>query len=349
MKALVLTEASCFEYRDVVAPDVGEGDVLVRVMACGICGSDVHGMDGSTGRRRPPIVMGHEASGVIEGVGSAVVDWKVGDRVTFDSTESCGQCGYCRSGQVNLCDRRRVLGVSCAEYRRDGAMAEYIAVPARILYRLPDAVSFVQGAMVEPVSIAVHAVRRAPVSAGESAVVVGAGVIGLLTVQALRAAGCERVWAVDIDEGRLALARQFGAERTFDAGGEDVASAILDATDGRGVDAVFEAVGIDSTVHMSVSMLRKGGRLVLIGNLAPEVEFPLQTAVTRELSIYGSCGSSGEYPDCLELMADGRIRVDPLLSATAPLAEGADWFRRLAGREPGLVKVILEPQAGDAP
>ena len=148
MKALVLTEYKKFEVQDVPSPTFGAEEVLIEVKACGICGSDVHGMDGSTGRRRPPIIMGHEAAGVIAQVGAAVSGWKVGDRVTFDSTIYCGRCWFCRRGQINLCDNRRVLGVACDDYRRHGAFAEYVTVPQRILYRLPEALSFDHACMV---------------------------------------------------------------------------------------------------------------------------------------------------------------------------------------------------------
>ena len=157
VKALVLTAYNRFEYRDVPEPTVGPEDVLVEVRACGICGSDIHGMDGSTGRRIPPVIMGHEAAGVIVEAGSQVQGWKIGDRVTFDSTVSCGRCHHCTRGQINLCDRRRVLGVACAEFRQDGAFAQYVAVPQNILYTLPESLSFEHAAMVEPVLIAVHA------------------------------------------------------------------------------------------------------------------------------------------------------------------------------------------------
>jgi len=212
MKALVLEEYNRFEYREVDKPEIGPGEVLIAVEACGICGSDVHGMDGSSGRRQPPIIMGHEAAGIIAGVGENVEAWKPGQRVTFDSTIYCGSCWHCRRGQVNLCDNRRVLGVSCDEYRQDGAFAEYVAVPDHILYALPDAVSFAQAAMVEALSIALHAVRRTPVELNDSALVVGAGNIGLLVIQVLKAFGCSPVIAADIDEGKLQWARKFGAD-----------------------------------------------------------------------------------------------------------------------------------------
>ena len=144
MKALLLKETSTFVYEEVPAPSLGARDVLIAVKACGICGSDVHGMDGSTGRRQPPVIMGHEAAGIVAEAGPEVRGWKEGTRVTFDSTLYCGTCWYCRRGAINLCDNRRVLGVSCEDYRQHGAFAEYVAVPEHILYRLPDAVSFEQ-------------------------------------------------------------------------------------------------------------------------------------------------------------------------------------------------------------
>src|SRR5437868_2505960 len=160
MKALLLTAPSQLEFTDFADPAPADDEVLLRIRACGICGSDIHGWDGSTGRRRPPLIMGHEASGEILAVGPKVDRWRRGDRVTFDSTISCGVCHYCRTGQVNLCENRRVVGVAPVEYRQHGAFAEKLAVPARILYALPDNLSFPQAAMIEPVSIAVHAVQR---------------------------------------------------------------------------------------------------------------------------------------------------------------------------------------------
>jgi L-iditol 2-dehydrogenase len=343
MKALVLTDYNVLEYTDVPEPDVGPRDALVAVKACGICGSDVHGLDGSTGRRIPPLIMGHEAAGVVEQVGSEVVEWKPGDRVTFDSTIYCGECHFCRRGLINLCDDRRVLGVSCEEYRQDGAFADYVAVPQHILYRLPEGVSFEQAATVEPFAVAQHSVNRSPLSEGDVAVVVGAGVIGLCIIQCLRASGCERIMAVDLDQDRLDLARRLGAERAFSPDSADLGAEVLNLTAGRGADLALEAVGITDTVKLAVNCVRKGGAVALVGNVSPTVELPLQAAVTRELTLYGSCISRGEYPDCLEMMGRGALSPDPLISATAPLAEGAAWFERLRSRERGLVKVILKP------
>ena len=343
MKALVLTRYNQFELQDAPDPVPGPEEVLIEVRACGICGSDVHGMDGSTGRRLPPIIMGHEAAGVITRLGPQVAGWQAGDRVTFDSTVSCGKCHFCVRGQINLCDRRRVLGVSCAEFRRDGAYAQYVAVPQNILYRLPEGLSFEHAAMVEPVSIAVHAVGRLPIRLNDTAVVVGTGMIGLLVVQALRTAGCGRVFAVDVAPNRLELACRLGAEEGFSPEQTDVVAEILRRTDGRGADAAVEAVGMTETVAAAIAAVRKGGSIALVGNLSPKVELPLQAIVTRELTLFGSCASSGEYPACLDLIARGTIQVEPLISGSGSLTDAPDWFARLYRNDEGLLKVILRP------
>ncbi len=343
MKALVLKQYNQFAFEEVPTPEPGAEEVLVAVKACGICGSDVHGMDGSTGRRRPPIIMGHEAAGVISGVGSGVTGWVVGDRVTFDSTIYCGYCEFCRREEVNLCERRRVLGVSCEEYRQDGALAEFVAVPQRVLYRLPKNLGFELAALVEPFSIALHAINRVGTKKNGTAVVVGAGMIGLAVLQALKQIGSERLIAVDVVEGRLALAQKCGATHSVNSASKNALETILGLTDGHGVDVAFEAVGVASTVDLALRCVRKGGHVTLIGNVAPKIDFPLQIAVTRELTILGSCASRGEYHTCLDLMSSGGLDPSPLVSAVAPLAEGASWFDRLYKREPGLLKVVLTP------
>ena len=343
MKALVLKEYRRFAVEDFAVPDLPPGEVLVRVRACGICGSDVHGMDGSSGRRIPPIVMGHEAAGEIAKIGSGVTGWKTGDRVTFDSTIYCGDCWYCRRGKINLCENRRVLGVSCGEYRRHGAFAEFVAVPQRILYRLPDNLSFEQAAMVEAVSIAVHAVKRTPLSEDASVVVVGTGMIGLLVVQVLRATGCKQIIAIDLEEDKLRLAKKLGATHPIKADEADLPGKIRALTDGRGADAAFEVVGLPQTVKTAIDSVRKGGSVTLVGNLKPQVDLPLQAVVTRELTLIGTCASAGEYPECLDLIASGKINVTEFISATPPLEEGAQWFERLYAGEKGLMKVLLKP------
>lgn len=386
MKALVLTAPSEFNY-DIGFPDPtpGAGEVLVQIKACGICGSDIHGMDGRSGRRQMPIVMGHEAAGVITEVGEGVTEWKVGERVTFDSTEYCGECEECKAGYVNLCPDRKVLGVSPGTYRRHGCFSEKIALPERILYRIPESLSFEKAAFAEPVAIALHAVNLADgIEVGEAfadegesccgsgccgedhdhdhsheegeahsheeeirggvAVVVGAGLIGLLVIQALKARGWERVIAVDLDDKRLALSKTLGADDAFNAKQENLAQHLREITGGDGADASFEVVGAAAPIDLAIRCVRKGGQVILVGNLQPSTPFPLQEVVTRQISLHGSCSCAGEYPEAIRRIEDGSIQVEPLLSAVAPLEEGAEWFKRLYDNKEGLLKVVLKPE-----
>jgi L-iditol 2-dehydrogenase len=326
MKALVLTAPSEFNYDlNFPEPTAGQGEVLVKVQACGICGSDIHGMDGRSGRRQMPIVMGHEAAGEIIGLGEGVSGWNLGDRVTFDSTEYCGECDECQEGFVNLCPNRRVLGVSPGEYRRHGCFAEKIALPTRILYRIPEALSYEKAAFAEPVSIALHAVNLADgIEVGEAFAP---------TEDHCHEGGCD---CEPEAKGGVAV-------EVFNAKQEGLAMHIRQISGGDGADASFEVVGAAAPLDLAIRSVRKGGQVVLIGNLQPNTPFPLQEVVTRQLTIKGSCSCAGEYPEAIRRIQDGSIQVEPLLSAVAPLADGADWFKRLYDNKEGLLKVVLQP------
>lgn len=343
MKALVLEEYNKLVYKEVPVPEYKANEMLVRVKACGICGSDVHGMDGSSGRRIPPLIMGHEASGVVESVGDQVKKFKAGDRITFDSTEYPLDDWFTLSGKYNLSENRKVLGVSPKEYRRNGAFAEYLVIPEHIAYRLPDKVTFEQAAMVEPVAVATHAINLTPLKIQDTVLVVGAGMIGLFLIQVLRLSNAGTIIAIDLDDQKLKLAIKFGADLTIKPDNPDLKNLILEKTGFRGADAVFEAVGIASTVALAIQNVRKGGVVTLVGNLASSVDFPLQSVVTREIRLQGSCGIAGEYPQVLQMMEKDLVDVASLLSVAAPLSEGAEWFQKLYNKEPGLNKVILQP------
>jgi L-iditol 2-dehydrogenase len=345
MKTLLLSKYNHLEIADLPKPTPLADEVLIQVAACGICGSDVHGYDGSSGRRIPPIVMGHEAAGRVAAVGEKVTSLAEGDRVTFDSTIYCGACSHCLRGDVNLCDNRQVLGVSCGDYRRAGAFAEYVVVPARIVYRLPDQLSFTEAAMLEATAVALHAVNVTQMPPDSAALVIGAGMIGLLILQALRATGCSRVFVADIDDSRLKMATELGATAVVSAK-SDLVPQITKLTNGTGVDVVLEAVGRNETVSAAIDCVRKGGTVTLVGNISPEVTLPLQKVVSRQIRLQGSCASAGEYPKAIELLASGAIRVKPLITAVAPLDQGPAWFERLHAGEPNLLKVVLTPGTG---
>jgi L-iditol 2-dehydrogenase len=342
MKALVLETYHKLIYKTVPDPVLLDDDVLISVKACGICGSDVHGLDGSTGRRVPPLIMGHEAAGEIIQTGKKVNGWRAGDRVTFDSTIYRPDDWYTRNGLYNLSDGRMVFGVSPGDYKRDGAFAEYLTVPQHLLYRIPAGVSYTQAALVEPAAVALHAVNITPVSKNDNAVVVGAGLIGLFIIQLLRLSGCAGIIAVDIDEDRLTRAAKLGADTVMQAS-ESTAEEIINGLQGRGADIAFDAVGKADALHTAINSIRRGGTVTLVGNLSPVVDIPLQKIVSGQIRLQGSCAICGEYPDILNLINQKKLDVNAVLSKEAPLSEGAEWFEKLYRREKGLLKVVLIP------
>ena len=347
MKALLLTAPSSLTVTDLETPEPDAGEVRVRIAACGICGSDVHGYTGSTGRRIPPLVMGHEAAGIIDAVGKNVSGELIGQRVALDSTVFCGECEFCCNGKENLCTHRQVLGVSCDTYRRQGCFAEYAIVPERCVYPLPEQMGFVAASLLEPLTIGLQAVRLGNASpATRSAVVIGAGTIGLAIIVALKSYGVQRVAAVDLDARRLNEAREFGADAVFEADqitAKQLAEWGASSADTDGADLVLEAVGAAASVETAIHAVTRGGTVVLVGNVSPAVELPLQTVVTRQIRLQGSCASAGCYPEAIELAASGAVDLSRFVSRVAPLEDGIDWFERLHNREPGVLKVVLQP------
>lgn len=343
MKALVLEQYNKLVYKDVPDPVITENDVLVKVMACGICGSDVHGLDGSTGRRIPPLIMGHEASGIIVETGRSVTNWKKGDRVTFDSTVYPLNDWFTLEGKYNLSDNREVLGVSPGSFRRDGAFAEYIVIPQHILYKIPHNVTFEQAAMVEAVAVALHSINIAGIKTGDNCIVIGAGMIGVFIIKLLRISGASKIIAIDINPSRLAAAEKAGADYYLLSSDSSLNEKVISLTNSRGADISFEAVGRSESVNSAIDNTRKGGKVILVGNVSPKVEFPLQKVVTRELKVLGSCAIRGEYEVVLDLLQSGKIRVDDMISVVAPLSDGAYWFEKLYSRTEELNKVLLVP------
>lgn len=343
MKALVLEKYNHLVYKDVQEPDIAPEEVLIQVKACGICGSDIHGYDGSTGRRIPPLIMGHEASGIIAETGSGVTGWREGERVTFDSTVYRLDDWYTLRGLYNISDNREVLGVSPGTYKRHGAFAEYVAVPQHILYRIPENVTFEQAAMTEAVAVALHSINISEIRPGNTCVVVGAGMIGIFIIKLLKISGASAVIAVDINEKQLSRAEKAGADLTVLADGNDLSGKIRSFTSGRGADIAFEAVGLNQSFNSAIESVRKGGKVILLGNITRVVDLPLQKVVTSELKLLASCAINGEYEAVLKYLQRGKITVDDQISAVAPLSEGAVWFEKLYRKEGDLGKVILVP------
>ena len=343
MRALVYENPYEMPLREIEPPVAGPDDVIVTVQAAGVCGSDVHGFTGRTGRRMPGIVMGHEFTGVVSDTGRNVAEYAPGDRVVVQPLTTCGTCEMCRAGQPNVCVSRTMIGM-----HTHGAYAEAVRVPVRQLYRLPDNVSWETGAMVEPLAVALHAVNRTPFNLMDTVVIVGAGTIGLLTLLAARIKGAGRVIVTDLSPHRLELAQSLGADVVVNIAQQDALAAVNEVTNGKGADAAIEAVGMSATVQQALAVIRIGGHITWIGNSAPEVTLNMQQVVTREITIHGTYGFNQEFGLAIEALRLGRIDVSPLIERVAPLEHGPELVHDLAKGRLDAAKVILKPANGAA-
>jgi len=341
LKALLHTKPYSLDYLEVKDPQRKDDEVIIKIASVGICGSDIHGYSGETGRRIPPIIMGHEASGVVTEIHENS-KLNIGDRVCFDSTIYCGKCDYCLSEKVNLCSERKVFGVSCDEYLKNGAMSEYISVPERIVYKLEDNISMDEAALIEPASVAYHCVSLSKFDPNDTVMVVGAGVIGLTIIQVLKMRRCKSIISIDINDARLKIAKYYGADILINAGKENIATRI-DKDCNEKVDIAFEAVGINKTVNYCLESVKKAGKIILVGNVQPNITVSLQRIVSRELNILGSCAISGEYPQVIKDLSEGKINFKKIITTKAPLNDGKYWFDKLNSDNHNQIKVILNP------
>jgi 6-hydroxycyclohex-1-ene-1-carbonyl-CoA dehydrogenase len=317
---------------DVPAPEPKAGEVVMRVAACGLCHTDLHYLDhGVATFQPPPIILGHEAAGTVARLGPGVGDFKEGDRVLAPSVWACGRCRYCRAGRENLCSDLVMPG-----NHRNGAFAELLAVPAKELVRLPPELPLERACVIaDAVSTPYHAVKqRGQVRVGDTVAVVGCGGVGLNVVQCAALAGATVV-AVDLSDARLELAKRLGARHTINPTSiERVDKEVRKLTDG-GVDVAFEVVGSPKTIDLAFSLIRKGGRLVVIGFSSDPAPINVAKLMFYELELVGSLGcGAGLYPEIVDLVASGRIALEPIVSGTFPLDrinEGFDRLRRGEG------------------
>ncbi|MFN8499110.1 MAG: galactitol-1-phosphate 5-dehydrogenase [Anaerolineae bacterium] len=338
MQALVFTDIRRMEVQDVARAQIAAtDDVLIRVRAVGVCGSDLHGYTGQTGRRIPPMIMGHEAAGVVEAVGPDVTTVKPGDRVAVLPVVFCGACAPCKEGKASLCMNRRLLGVG----KGIGAYAEWLVWPARSVYRIPDTVSFEQAAFAEPMGVCLHALRLADIKPYDTVAIVGSGPIGLLTLAILRTLGPRRIFVSDVSDDRLAVARGMGADVTINPTRDDARAVIDGDTDGLGADVSLEAVGVSATAQAAIDLTKNGGTVVWIGNNQRRIEIDMQAVVTRELRVQGSYSMNDvDFTRALAMIADGAVDVRPLISRRAQLAEGGTLFDELL-QDPRVIKCVF--------
>jgi len=338
MRAAPLVEAGTFEPETRERPTPGPSEVLVEVSDVGICGSDVHWYEhGEMGDRavEEPLVLGHESAGTVVKVGAAVDDHAVGDAVTIEPGVPCGECEHCRRSAYNLCPEVEFM----ATPGTDGAFREHVAWPAEYVYGLPESVSAREGALCEPISVGVHAVRRAGVGMGDSVLVMGAGPIGLLAADVARAAGAADVAVVDVVDSKLDRALDRGADLAIDSREADVAAAVRDEF-GAGVDAAIEATGAPPAIEAVLDAPGPDGTAVLVG-LAPDAEVPVDTfeLVRRQVDARGSYRFANTYPTAISLIASGDVDATGIVDFELPLDRIGDAFERAT--EPDVVKGMI--------
>lgn len=338
---------------EVPEPSPGKGQVKIKVEWCGICGTDLHEYEAGpifiptsphplTGKT-PPVTLGHEFSGTIVELGEGVSGWKEGDRVAADACIVCGKCYYCKNGMYNLCEKLGFNGLAA-----DGGFAEYVIVPTYQLYKLDERMSFEEGALIEPISVGIHAVRKGHLTEGDTVAIVGAGPIGLVTLQAVKAAGATKVYVLQRSEVRRNLAKKLGADVVIDPTTEDAVSIIRELTNGVGVDIAFECVGLETTLSHAIEVTRKGGKVVVVGIFAGTFNghIPYNDVVIGEKEVIGSIAYKGDFKYAIDLVADGRIKAKDLITKEISLGniveEGFEELCRPEGKRH--VKILVSPR-----
>jgi L-iditol 2-dehydrogenase len=343
MRAAVLHGAHDLRVEEMPVPNVGPDDVLVRVRACGVCASDVHYFEaGAIGRYvvEAPMIVGHEAAGEVVAVGDAVTRLGPGARVAIEPGVTCGRCAQCKSGRYNLCPSVSFYATPPVH----GAMAEYAVIRADCAHPIPDAMSYEQAALVEPISVGIHAARLTGVQPGSTAVVLGAGPIGLLAAVAARHAGAERVVISDVYPKRLETARGLGVTAAVDVRADDLGAVVRRLTDGEGADALLDTTGNRAALENAPTLMRRGGTIAVIG--LPEddaVTYRMNTVVDGELSIRGVFRYANTYPAGIRLIAGGRYAVDRVITHRLPLEEATTAFDLLVHHKADAIKVMIAP------
>jgi len=328
---------------EVATPNVGERDILVRVLRAGICGSDLHGLlDANDTSRAPGLIMGHEIVGEVAEVGNLVPAASFGGRVFIDPQIHCGTCTACQSGWHSICERKQGLGSS----RRGmihGGFAEYVLVRQEQVVAVPEGVPLKLAALIEPLANGLHVRRRADPSPGDLVVVLGAGTLGLSIIQAFAAAGIERIVATDLSREKLGLAADLGASHTVDGAGAGLVDLVAELSDGAGADVVVEAVGVTTTYNQALSVVRRRGKVLFFGAVVPTIELELIPILHKELLLIGCTGFNEESKEAIDLIAHGAVDPTRLVTHEFSLEQAQEAMDTLADPASGAVKVLLRP------
>lgn len=338
MKALIYKGPRQLVLEDAPIPAVNPGEALIRVRACGICGSDIHGYLGTTGRRDPGVIMGHEFSGEVVSVAPDVTDFKPGDRVVVEPTLNCTECRFCKTGRTQYCPNKGFLGV----FSVNGAFAEYVSVPARLLFPMPDDLTFEEGALIEPLAVAVEGVEKVSDYSGKTVVVIGAGTIGLLTLTVLRSKNPARIIVADLSDNRLKAAKEMGADLVFNSRDCDVPAMVKQLTDGYGADVSIECVGLEKSVETAMACLHSEGTAIWIGNSALEITLHMQRVVTGGLTIHGTYTYSHEmFGRTLYSYKEMNVPTDRIISRTLTPEEAPEVMEDLANGNDKVIKTVI--------
>ena len=347
MKAAVLHAPGDLRVEEVPIPEAGPGQVLVEVMAAGICGSDI-GRVMSTGTYRFPTIPGHEFAGRVAALGDGVSGLAVGDKVAVAPLMPCRKCQWCEAGKFQLCDDYDFMGS-----RSDGAFAQFICAPAANVLKVPDSVSYEVAATIEPAAIILHGIHKLDLKLGDAVAVVGCGALGYFALQFARLSGARPLIAIDVDDDKLALARQVGADLCLNPARDDVVQRVREATRGRGVEVALECAGSSPGRDLSIMVTAKQGTVMLYGTAYGDVTFAEKAfarMVRDELQVVGSWNSYSlpfpgkEWFDIIGLLADGRLTVEPLITHRAALEEAPSIFRALKDRSFGSYhKILFKP------
>ncbi|NLC57656.1 MAG: alcohol dehydrogenase catalytic domain-containing protein [Armatimonadetes bacterium] len=326
---------------EVPATAPGPGEVAVRVSACGVCGSDLHSFLGHW--PQPPFAPGHEIAGTVEAVGEGVTHFAPGDAVTIEPLIPCGECRPCRAGQPSACGHHEFIS-----WHRHGGFADQVVAPARCLLALPEGPARAQGALVEPLAVAIHGLRRAPLQGGDTLLVLGAGTIGLLAIAAGRALGAGRILATAKHTHQAERAEQMGADTVVRMGEGNPAEALATLTQGEGVDVVLDSAGGSQAIDLALRAARRGGTLALVGAYPLPPRTALNEVIGKELRLvgsncYGLVDGRRDFALAIDLLASGRVDPSPLVTHRFPLAEIQQAFETASNKSTGAVKVLVEP------
>ncbi|HME56493.1 MAG TPA: zinc-dependent alcohol dehydrogenase family protein [Candidatus Lokiarchaeia archaeon] len=339
MQAAIIKEKQVLVIEDVDKPEIKDNEVLVHVKASGVCGTDLHVYEGEVPIATLPVIPGHEFCGVVEAVGDAIKDVNAGDRIAIEPNLFCGYCHFCRNAKKHFCENWQAVGLT-----RSGGFAEYCAVPRQAVYKMEDSLSFNDGAFFEPTACVLHGIERSHAKAGDTVVVMGAGSIGLIYVQALKLMGIKSVISCDIDDNKLELAKVLGADAALNTQNEDVPAVVKDMTLGLGAEVVVDAAGAPQTLSMAFNIVQNCGTIVVFGVPPEHLELPIKMydIYRREISVVGSFTNPYTNEQALKMMATGKIKYDKILTHPIALDQVEDAILKMRDRTETVIKAQIQ-------